>query len=61
VRGNEVHPYHLMRYSHVVFAEPALQKLQDSLKKSVSRREHPAPAAGEKKKSARRSRKAEVA
>jgi len=61
VRGNEVHPYHLMRYSQVVFAQPALERLQDSLKKSASRREHPAPAAGEKKKSARRSRKAEVA
>jgi large subunit ribosomal protein L4 len=60
VRGNEVHPYHLMRYSHVVFAQPALEKLQDSLKKSASRREHPVPAAREKKKSARRSRKAEV-
>src|SRR5882672_5184865 len=24
VRGNEVHPYHLMRYSQVVFAQPAL-------------------------------------
>jgi len=61
VRGNEVHPYHLMRYSQVVFAQPALERLQDSLKKSASRREHPAPAAGEKKKSARHSRKAEVA
>jgi len=61
VRGNEVHPYHLMRYAHVVFAQPALEKLQDSLKKSASRREHPAPVASEKKKSARRSRKAEVA
>jgi large subunit ribosomal protein L4 len=61
VRGNEVHPYHLMRYSHIVFAQPALERLQDSLKKSGSRREHSAPAAGKKKKSARRSRKAEVA
>jgi len=61
VRGNEVHPYHLMRYSHVVFAQTALEKLQDSLKKTASRRDHAAPAAGEKKKSARRSRKAEVA
>jgi large subunit ribosomal protein L4 len=61
VRGNEVHPYHLMRYSHVVFAQLALEKLQDSLKKSASRREHSVPAASEKKKSARRSRKAEVA
>src|ERR1700723_4242244 len=34
VRANEVHPYHIMRYTHVVFAQPALEKLQDSLKKS---------------------------
>ena len=61
VRGNEVHPYHLMRYSHIVFAQPALEKLQDSLKKTASRRDHAAPPASEKKKSARRSRKAEVA
>ena len=61
IRGNHVHPYHLMRYSHVVFAQPALERLQDSLKKSASRREHAAPAADEKKKPARRSRKAEVA
>ncbi len=59
VRGNEVHPYHLMRYSNVVFAQPALERLQDSLRKSVSRRQHAAPAAPAKK--ARRSRKAEVA
>jgi large subunit ribosomal protein L4 len=60
VRGNEVHPYHLMRYSHVVFAQPALEKLQDSLKRSSSRREH-AEKTAPKKKAARRSRKAEVA
>jgi large subunit ribosomal protein L4 len=60
VRGNEVHPYHLMRYDHVVFAQPALEKLQDSLKKSGSRRQH-AEGAAPKKKAARRSRKAEVA
>src|SRR5437868_9374924 len=40
VRGNEVHPYHLMRYSQVVFAQPALEKLQDSLRKTASRRNH---------------------
>jgi large subunit ribosomal protein L4 len=60
VRGNQVHPYHLMRYSHVVFAQPALEKLQDALKKSSSRREHAAEPAP-KKKVARRSHKAEVA
>jgi len=49
--------------THVVFAQPALEKLQDSLKKSASRRSHEAEPAEEKKKPARRSRKlkAEVA
>ena len=61
VRGNEVHPYHLMRYTHAVFAQTALEKLQDSLKKTTSRRDHAAPPVSEKKKSARRARKAEVA
>jgi len=61
VQGNQVHPYHLMRHKHVIFAQPALEKLQDSLKKSASRREHVAEPAAEKKKPARRSRKAEVA
>jgi large subunit ribosomal protein L4 len=61
IRGNEVHPYHLMRYSQVVFAQRAIERLQDSLKRTASRRDHSAPAAEAKKKSARRSRKAEVA
>ena len=63
VRANEVHPYHLMRYTHVVFAQAAIEKLQDSLKKSASRRSHEAePVEKAKKKPAvRRSRKAEVA
>jgi len=61
VRGNQVHPYHLMRYSHVVFAQPALEKLQESLKKSAPGRSEHATGPAAKKKSARRSRKAEVA
>ena len=32
VAGNEVHPYHLLRYESAIFARPALEKLQDSLK-----------------------------
>jgi len=60
VRGNEVHPYHLMRHKNIVFAQLALERLQDSLRKSVSRRQRGvAPARG--KKTTRRSRKAEVA
>jgi len=38
VRGHEVHPYHLLRYDRAVFARPALEKLQSSLKASASRR-----------------------
>jgi large subunit ribosomal protein L4 len=63
VKANEVHPYHVMRYTHVIFAQPALEKLQDSLKKSVSRRSHEAePVEKEKAKKpvARRSRKAKA-
>ncbi len=60
VRGNEVHPYHLMRHKHIIFAQPALEKLQDSLRKTSSRRDHAAEPAPEKKKPARRSRKAKV-
>jgi len=64
VRGNQVHPYHLMRYTNVIFAQPALEKLQDSLRKSTAaRREQvaPEPETTRKKPAARRSRKAEVA
>ena len=57
VKANEVHPYHIMRYTHVVFAQPALEKLQDSLKKTATRRQHEAEPAEEKKKPARRLRK----
>ncbi len=38
VRGNEVHPFHLLRYERAIFSRPALEKLQESLKKTVSRR-----------------------
>ena len=70
VKANEVHPYHIMRYTHVVFAQPALERLQDSLKKT-SRRSHesssePEPEEAEKKpvrrpRKATTKRKAEVA
>jgi large subunit ribosomal protein L4 len=40
VRGNQVHPYHLLRYDRAIFSRPALEKLQDSLKKSASKRRH---------------------
>ena len=40
VRSNEVHPYHLLRYDRVIFSQPAIEKLQVSLKASVSKRQH---------------------
>jgi large subunit ribosomal protein L4 len=38
VRGNEVHPYHLLRHDCVIFSHPAIEKLQLSLKNSVSKK-----------------------
>ena len=35
--NNEVHPYDLLRSERVIFSRPAIEKLQDSLKKSVPR------------------------
>jgi large subunit ribosomal protein L4 len=58
VPGNQVHPYHLLRYDSAVFSRPALEKLQDSLKASAPK--HP----GTRKNGASqgtRKRKAEVA
>ena len=38
VRGNQVHPYHLLRYDAAIFSRPALEKLQDTLKISAPKR-----------------------
>jgi len=38
VNGNQVHPYHLLRYDVAVFSLPALEKLQNSLKAAAPRR-----------------------
>jgi len=38
VRGNQVHPYHLLRYDAAVFSRSALEKLQESLKTSAPKR-----------------------
>ena len=39
VRGNEVHPYHLLRHDRVIFSHPAIDKLQVSLLNSVSKKQ----------------------
>ena len=54
VRGNAVHPYHLLRYDRAIFSQPAIEKLQISLKTSISKRQHKA-AEGEGQKKAVRS------
>ncbi|MGI9103918.1 MAG: 50S ribosomal protein L4 [Terriglobales bacterium] len=41
VRGNDVHPYHLLRYDRAIFSRPALEKLQDTLKKAAGKRHAP--------------------
>ena len=38
VAGNQVHPYHLLRYDTAVFSQAALEKLQGSLKASAPKR-----------------------
>ena len=38
VRGNEVHPYQLLRHDHVIFSHSAIEKLQVTLQNSVSKK-----------------------
>jgi len=52
ITGPEVHPYHLLRYDRVIFSQPAIEKLQVSLKSSVPKR-HRKPAESEAEKPAR--------
>jgi len=37
--GNEVHPYHLLRYDRAIFTQPAIEKMQLSLKNASAKRE----------------------
>lgn len=50
VRGHEVHPYHLLRYDRVIFSRPAIEKLQLSLAKSVSRQQQTANESAPRKR-----------
>jgi large subunit ribosomal protein L4 len=67
VRGNQVHPYHLLRYDRVIFTRPAIEKLQLSLKNSVSKRrrgegkDQSAKKTGFTRRRARHEKAAEVA
>jgi hypothetical protein len=46
-----VHPYHLLRYDRAIFSQPAIEKLQVSLKSLSSKREHKADEGEGAKKS----------
>jgi large subunit ribosomal protein L4 len=61
VRGNEVHPYHLLRYQRAIFSQPALEKLQDSLVASLPKRQRQAAAEVPAPKTRKRRKAAEVA
>ena len=39
VSGHEVHPYHLLRYERAIFSRPAIEQLQELLKKTISKRQ----------------------
>jgi large subunit ribosomal protein L4 len=40
VLTSEVHPYDLLRVERAIFSRPAIEKLQETLKKTVSKRKH---------------------
>ena len=40
VLGNEVHPYDLLRYERAIFSVAAMEQLQATLKKTISKRKH---------------------
>ncbi len=50
VTSSDVHPYQLLRYDCTIFSQPAIEKLQLSLKNAASKRAHDAgEGEGEKK------------
>jgi len=58
IAGNEVHPYHLLRYDRAIFTQPAIEKLQLSLKNSLPKRQRqPKESEGEPKKQSRSPRR----
>ena len=42
IAGNEVHPYHLLRYDRVIFSHPAIEKLQLTLQDTLPKRQRKA-------------------
>ena len=52
VLSSEVHPYDLLRYEHAIFSQAAIEALQETLKKNVSKRKLQAQAEGSAQKEA---------
>ncbi len=68
VPGNEVHPYHLLRYDRAIFSQPAIEALQLSLKNSGAKGQRKSAenkgakkASGSPRRRARHEKAAEVA
>jgi large subunit ribosomal protein L4 len=68
IAGNEVHPYHLLKYDRVIFSHPAIEKLQLTLKDTLPKRQRKAKedegakkASAAPRKRARHEKAAEVA
>ena len=57
VASNEVHPYHLLRYDRAVFTQPAIEKLQLSLKNSLPKRQRKVAEESKAKKASRAPRR----
>jgi large subunit ribosomal protein L4 len=58
VLSSEVHPYDLLRYEHAVFSKDAIETLQETLKKTLPKRN--AAAAAESKPAAKRKKAAKA-
>jgi large subunit ribosomal protein L4 len=52
VSGNEVHPYHLLRYDRAIFSQPAIEKMQLTLRNSISKKQRQAAENDGQKKAA---------
>jgi large subunit ribosomal protein L4 len=58
ISGNQVHPFHLLRYDRAIFTQPAIEKLQLSLKNSLPKKQRrAAEPEGEAKKASRAPRR----
>jgi large subunit ribosomal protein L4 len=57
IAGNEVHPYHLLKYDRVIFSHPAIEKLQLTLKDSLPKRQRKTAKEESTKKAAASPRK----